>query len=72
MVEPPMAMRQVTNAEGKRAIGQCAATLVPDGASVIISSGTTTQSVAEALTTRQPDGHLQRPMNRTAATATGW
>lgn len=53
MVEPPMAMRQITNAEGKRAIGRRAATLVPDGASVILSSGTTTQSVAEALTTRR-------------------
>jgi DeoR family transcriptional regulator, glycerol-3-phosphate regulon repressor len=49
-VEPPIALRQVTNAAGKRAIGLCAAQLVPDGASVIISSGTTTQYVAEALT----------------------
>jgi DeoR/GlpR family transcriptional regulator of sugar metabolism len=52
LVEPPIALRQVTNAEGKRAIGQRAASLVPDGASVIISSGTTTQCVAEALTAR--------------------
>jgi DeoR/GlpR family transcriptional regulator of sugar metabolism len=52
-VEPSMALRQTTNAEGKRAIGQCAAALVPDGASVIISSGTTTQCVAEALTHRR-------------------
>jgi DeoR family transcriptional regulator, glycerol-3-phosphate regulon repressor len=53
MVEPPMAMRQVTNAEGKRRIGECAAALVPDGASVILSSGTTTQCVADALTVRR-------------------
>src|SRR5262245_28104467 len=53
MVEPPIEMRQVTNAEGKRAIGRRAAALVPDGASVIISSGTTTQCVAEALTARR-------------------
>jgi DeoR/GlpR family transcriptional regulator of sugar metabolism len=51
-VEPSIALRQVTNAAGKRAIGERAADLVPDGASVIISSGTTTQSVAEALSGR--------------------
>jgi len=49
-VEPALSLRQITNAAGKRAIGQRAASLVPDGASVIISSGTTTQSVADALT----------------------
>jgi DeoR/GlpR family transcriptional regulator of sugar metabolism len=53
MIEPPIETRQVTNAQGKRAIGRRAATLVPDGASVIISSGTTTQSVAEALMSRR-------------------
>jgi DeoR/GlpR family transcriptional regulator of sugar metabolism len=53
MVEPPIATRQITNAEGKRRIGQRAAALVPDGASVILSSGTTTQCVADALTTRR-------------------
>jgi DeoR/GlpR family transcriptional regulator of sugar metabolism len=37
------------NAEGKQKIGSAAASLVPDGASVIIASGTTTQAVAEAL-----------------------
>jgi DeoR/GlpR family transcriptional regulator of sugar metabolism len=52
-VEPPIALRQSTNAEGKRAIGRCAASLVPDGASVIVSGGTTTQCVAEALTSRR-------------------
>jgi len=52
-VEPPMAQRQITNAAGKRAIGRRAAGLVPDGASVIISSGTTTQCVAEALMHRR-------------------
>jgi DeoR/GlpR family transcriptional regulator of sugar metabolism len=53
MVEPPMAMRQITNADGKRAIGRRAAALVPNGASVILSSGTTTQCVAEALMVRR-------------------
>jgi DeoR/GlpR family transcriptional regulator of sugar metabolism len=47
--EPDEAARETVNAEGKRAIGLLAATLVPDGASVIIDSGTTTRHVAEAL-----------------------
>jgi len=51
--EPSLALRQVTNAAAKQAIGTCAAALVPDGASVIISSGTTTRCVAEALTHRR-------------------
>src|SRR5215510_12653870 len=52
-VEPSIALRQVTNAEGKQAIGRRAAELVPDGATVILSSGTTTQCVAEALTIKR-------------------
>jgi DeoR/GlpR family transcriptional regulator of sugar metabolism len=48
-VEPSISKRQMTNIAGKRAIGRKAAELVPDGASVIISSGTTTQCVADAL-----------------------
>ncbi|WP_284735468.1 DeoR/GlpR family DNA-binding transcription regulator [Dongia deserti] len=51
--EPEMAVRQVTNIEAKRAIGRLAAGLVPDGASVILASGTTTQAVAEALMARR-------------------
>jgi DeoR/GlpR family transcriptional regulator of sugar metabolism len=51
--EPEMTVRQVTNVEGKRAIGRLAASLVPDGASVILSSGTTVQAVAEALLVRR-------------------
>ena len=51
--EPEMTVRQVTNVEGKRAIGQLAASLVPDGASVILASGTTVQAVAEALMVRR-------------------
>src|SRR4029453_18976648 len=54
-VEPSMALRQITNAAGKRAIGLRAAQLVPDGASVILSSGTTPQCVAAGLT---PHSHL--------------
>jgi DeoR/GlpR family transcriptional regulator of sugar metabolism len=47
--EPDMTVRQVTNVEGKRVIGRLAASLVPDGASVILASGTTVQAVADAL-----------------------
>ena len=50
--EPDFAKRQNVNAAGKKAIGFLAASLVPDGASVIIDSGTTTQAVARALATR--------------------
>jgi len=51
--EPEIAIREVTNAEGKRAIGRLAVSLVPDGASVILASGSTVQSVADALQTHQ-------------------
>src|SRR5690606_1058417 len=51
--EPEMKVREVTNADGKRAIGRLAASLVPDGASVILASGTTVQAVADALMARR-------------------
>lgn len=51
--EPPLALREITNAGGKRAIGERAAGLIPDGASVIISAGTTTRCVADALMARR-------------------
>ncbi|MEX0696241.1 MAG: DeoR/GlpR family DNA-binding transcription regulator [Dongiaceae bacterium] len=51
--EPEMTVRQVTNAAGKRAIGRLSASLVPDGASVILASGTTVQAVANALMARR-------------------
>ena len=51
--EPEMAVRQTTNVGGKRAIGLLAATMIPDGASVILASGTTVQSAADALQGRQ-------------------
>jgi DeoR/GlpR family transcriptional regulator of sugar metabolism len=50
--EPAMEVRQATQTEAKRAIGQLAASLVPDGASVILAGGTTVQFVADALTQR--------------------
>ena len=52
-VEPAFAERMAVNIDGKRAIGRVAAGLVPDGASLIIDSGTTTLCVAEALTPRR-------------------
>lgn len=52
-VEPAFAERLSVNVGGKRAIGRLAATLVPDGASLIIDSGTTAPRVAEALTGRR-------------------
>src|SRR6267142_458989 len=45
--EPEIEVRKVTNVESKRAMGRLAASLVPDGASVILASGTTMQSVAD-------------------------
>ncbi len=51
--EPAFADRMETNVEGKRAISEVAASLVPDGASLIINSGTTTMCLAEALADRQ-------------------
>jgi len=48
--EPAFADRIATNIESKRAIGTLAASLVPDGATVIIDYGTTAYCVAEALT----------------------
>ncbi|MFM9843737.1 MAG: DeoR/GlpR family DNA-binding transcription regulator [Dongiaceae bacterium] len=51
--EPEIAVREVINAEGKRAIGRLAASLVPDGATVILASGSTVLSVAEALQSHQ-------------------
>lgn len=51
--EPEIAVRQTTNVEGKRAIGRVAASIIPDGASVILAGGTTVQSAAEALMARR-------------------
>jgi DeoR family glycerol-3-phosphate regulon repressor len=45
--------RESVNAPGKRAIGRAAAALVPDGASVIIDSGTTPRALAAALVERR-------------------
>lgn len=50
--EPDLDVREAENAAAKRAIGARAAQLVPDGASVVIDSGSTTQALARALTAR--------------------
>jgi DeoR/GlpR family transcriptional regulator of sugar metabolism len=50
---PAIAVREVINAGGKRAIGRRAASLVPDGASVMLGSGSTVQAVADALAARE-------------------
>ena len=47
--EPSLSARMEVNAAGKRRIGLVAAKLVPDGASVIIDCGSTTQAFARAL-----------------------
>ena len=47
--EPPLRKRGPEQAEAKRRIGQAAAALVPDGATLFISSGTTPLEVARAL-----------------------
>lgn len=47
--EPDLDVRETVNAAAKRVIGERAAQLVPDGASVMIDSGSTTQAVARAL-----------------------
>ena len=52
-VEPDEAERAKTNVEAKRRIGLSAAAMVPDGASVILDSGTTARCVAEALIGRR-------------------
>lgn len=51
--EPDEELRAQANAAGKRRIGQRAASLVPEGASVILDSGTTARCVADALARRK-------------------
>jgi DeoR family glycerol-3-phosphate regulon repressor len=57
--EPALPERETINAEGKQRIGRAAAGLVPDGASVILDSGTTTWAIA---------GHLAARLNLTVYT----
>jgi len=50
--EPDLDTRECVNADAKRVIGERAAQLVPDGASLIIDSGSTTLALARALAER--------------------
>jgi DeoR family transcriptional regulator, glycerol-3-phosphate regulon repressor len=50
--EPDLDVREAANAAAKRAIGERTAQLVPDGASIVIDSGSTTNAVARALMIR--------------------
>lgn len=47
--EPSLTERLSVNIEGKRRIGALAAEMVPDGGSLIIDSGSTTQCLADSL-----------------------
>lgn len=49
----PFDQRAGTNLSGKRAIGQAAAELIPDGATIFFSIGSTPLSVANALSPRK-------------------
>jgi DeoR/GlpR family transcriptional regulator of sugar metabolism len=51
--EPDVDTREASNATAKRAIGRRAAELIPDGASLVIDSGSTTLAVARALLDRR-------------------
>jgi DeoR/GlpR family transcriptional regulator of sugar metabolism len=50
--EPDLDAREIAHADAKRLIGLRAAQWVPDGASLVIDSGSTTQAVARALSER--------------------
>ena len=47
------AQRQGMNADGKRRIAQCVAQRVPEGSSLILNIGTTTEAVARAMLPRR-------------------
>lgn len=51
--EPSLTERLSVNIDGKWRIGAAAAELVPDGGSLIIDSGSTTQCLAESLATHR-------------------
>lgn len=51
--EPAIAVRQTSNPEGKRAIGERAAEMIPDGSVIVLAGGTTVQCVSDALVARR-------------------
>ena len=53
LLNTPFDQRAGTNLVGKRAIGEAAARLIPDGSTVFISIGSTPLSVAQALRRRK-------------------
>ena len=53
LLNTPFDQRAGTNLVGKRAIGEMAANLIPDGSTVFISIGSTPMSVAQALGRRK-------------------
>ena len=53
--EPPLDVRSDTNPEGKNAIADFVVSQIPDGASIIIDSGSTTQVCARALAKHRKD-----------------
>jgi DeoR family ulaG and ulaABCDEF operon transcriptional repressor len=55
LVGVPFALSRALGAVQKRAIARVAATLVPDGSSIIINGGTTTHALVEFLTDKQLD-----------------
>ncbi len=60
--------RRFVAAEEKKAIGAAAAALIPNGCSLFINIGTTTEEVASALTSHEDLlGHHQQPQCRDAA-----
>ncbi|MBC00338.1 MAG: AraC family transcriptional regulator [Rhodobacteraceae bacterium] len=54
--EPPVEERVLTNPDGKGAIAAAAAALVPDGATILLDSGSTTRLLAERLVERVATG----------------
>ncbi|GHO43293.1 DeoR/GlpR family DNA-binding transcription regulator [Ktedonospora formicarum] len=52
-VEPPIVQRGVENREEKRSIGRLAASLIKDGETIFLGSGTTTLEVARCLENKQ-------------------
>ena len=50
--EPPMSSRASTNPKGKAKIAGIIAEIIPNGASIIIDNGSTTQAIALALASR--------------------
>ena len=53
MSEPAIVVRQMSNPLGKRAIGQRAAEIIPDGSVILLAGGTTVQCVSDALMARR-------------------